>query len=142
MLQDRRLTAPVSSSPPLLVDRLATAPLDREYPAQPVRGGTILAIDNNPDDCDLLARQLKQQGYVVATATNAAQALRLLNAIPFDLIAIDVLMPGSDGLDLLQQLKQNRKLKYIPAIAISTPETIDVALRCIELGAEDYLHKP
>jgi PleD family two-component response regulator len=153
MLQDRPLTAPASSSPQVLVDRPATAslmqstpttldPIERGSRSQPVRGGTILAIDNNPIDCDLLAQQLKRQGYVVATATNASQALRLLNAIPFDLIAIDVLMPGIDGLELLQQLKQDQKLKHIPAIAISALETSDVALRCLELGAEDYLHKP
>jgi DNA-binding response OmpR family regulator len=150
MIQDRPLTAPVSSLPQLSVD-LSTAgsqipsplaALDRKSPAPSVRGGTILAIDANQDDCDLLARELKHQGYVVATATNASQALRLLNAIPFDAIAIDVLMPGTAGLDLLRQLKQDEKLKHIPAIAISALETIDLAVRCIELGAEDYLHKP
>ncbi len=153
MLQDRPLTAPASSSPQVLVDRPATASLMRSTPptldsiergslSQPVRGGTILTIDNNPIDCDLLARQLKRQGYVVATATNASQALRLLNAIPFDLIVFDASVPGIDGLELLRQLKQDEKLKHIPAIAISSGAEIDVAVRCIELGAEDYVHKP
>ncbi len=153
MLQDRPLTAPASSSPQVLVDRPATASLMRSTPptldpiergsrSQPVRGGTILAIDNNPIDCDLLARQLKRQGYVVATATNASQALRLLNAIPFDLIVFDASVPGIDGLELLGQLQQDEKLKHIPAIAICALEEIDVAVRCIELGAEDYVHKP
>ena len=154
MLQDRPLTAPASSSSPqVLVDRPATASLMRSVPptldpiergslSQPVRGGTILAIDHNSIDCDLLARQLKRQGYVVATATNASQALRLLNAIPFDLIVFDASVPGIDGLELLRQLKQDEKLKQIPAIAICALEEIDVAIRCIELGAEDYVHKP
>jgi DNA-binding response OmpR family regulator len=150
MIQDRPLTAPLSSSPQPLVDRAAMASrmqnapttFDRKSPAPSARGGTILAIDANPDDCDLLARELKQQGYVVATATSASQALRLLNSIPFDAIAIDVLMPGTDGLDLCRQIEQDRKLKHIPTIAISALETIDLALKCIELGAEDYLHKP
>jgi CheY-like chemotaxis protein len=149
MIQDRPVTASVSNSTQPLGDRAAMASwmqkaptFDWKSPAQPVRGGTIVAIDTNPDDCDLLARELKHQGYVVATATNASQALRLLNSIPFDAIAIDVLMPGTDGLDLLRQLKQDEKLKHIPAIAISTLETIDLALKCIEFGAEDYLPKP
>ena len=106
-------------------------------------GGTILAIDDNPTNCDLLARQLKRQGYLVTTATNATQALRLLKAIPFDLILIDVIMPGIDGLELLRQLKQDDRFKHIPAIAISALDAIDGAVRCIELGAEDYyLQKP
>lgn len=150
MIQDRPLTAPVSSSRQPSVDRLAITSLmqnasttfDLQSSVPSVRGGTILAIDTNPEDCDLLARELKQQGYVVATATNASQALRLLKAIPFDAIAIDVLMPGTDGLGLLPQLKQDAKLKHIPTIAISTLEMSDIAIKCIELGAEDYLHKP
>jgi PleD family two-component response regulator len=153
MLQDRPLTASASSSPQVLVDCPATASLMRSTPttvdpsergsrSQPVRGGTILAIDDNPIEGDLLARQLKQQGYVVATATNASQALRLLNAIPFDLIVFEAILPGIDGLELLRQLKQDEKLKHIPAIAISALEASDVAVRCIELGAEDYVHKP
>ena len=150
--QLQTLTAP-ESAPQLAIEHSATANLMRNATntlaslaqgslAPPIRGGTILAIDDNPTNCDLLARQLKRQGYLVTTATNANQALRLLKAIPFDLILIDVIMPGIDGLELLRQLKQDESFKHIPAIAISALDTIEGAVRCIELGAEDYLQKP
>jgi MinD-like ATPase involved in chromosome partitioning or flagellar assembly/CheY-like chemotaxis protein len=150
--QLQTLTAP-ESAPQLAIEHSATANLMRNATntlaslaqgssAPTIRGGTILAIDDNPTNCDLLARQLKRQGYLVTTATNASQALRLLKAIPFDLILIDVIMPGIDGLELLRQLKQDDNFKHIPAIAISALDTIEGAVRCIELGAEDYLQKP
>jgi MinD-like ATPase involved in chromosome partitioning or flagellar assembly/CheY-like chemotaxis protein len=151
--QLQTLTAPDSIVSWGTIEHSATANLVRSAnhtlealaqgsPTQPIRGGTILAIDDNPSNCDLLARQLKRQGYLVTTATNAHQALRLLKAIPFDLILIDVIMPGIDGLELLRQLKQDESFKHIPAIAISALDAIDGAVRCIELGAEDYLQKP
>ncbi len=150
--QLQTLTAP-ESAPQLAIEHSATANLMRNATntlaslaqgssAPPIRGGTILAIDDNPTNCDLLARQLKRQGYLVTTATNANQALRLLKAIPFDLILLDVIMPGIDGLELLRQLKQDESFKHIPAIAISALDPIEGAVRCIELGAEDYLQKP
>lgn len=150
--QLQTLTAP-ESAPQLTIEHSATANLIQNATntlaslaqgssSPQIRGGTILAIDDNPTNCDLLARQLKRQGYLVTTATNANQALRLLKAIPFDLILIDVIMPGIDGLELLRQLKQDESFKHIPAIAISALDTIEGAVRCIELGAEDYLQKP
>ncbi len=109
---------------------------------QQFSGGMILVIDDNPTNCDLLARRLKQQAYGVTTATNAQQALRLLQAISYDLILLDVIMPGVSGLSLLQQLKQHKSWRHIPVIMISALDEMAGAVKCIELGAEDYLHKP
>jgi len=64
----------------------------------------------------LLARQLKRYGYTVTTATSTQQALRLLKAMPCDLILLDVIMPGMNGLELLEQLKQHKIWRYIPVI--------------------------
>ena len=106
------------------------------------RNGTIMVIDDNLANCDLLARRLQKQGHSVTTATNAQQALRLLQAIPYDLILLDVIMPGMNGLELLKHLKGHRIWRYIPVIMISALDELDGAVKCIELGAEDYLHKP
>ncbi|GAP94294.1 response regulator [Leptolyngbya sp. NIES-2104] len=106
------------------------------------QNGLILVIDDNMTNCDLLARQLRRHAYKVTTATNAKQALRLLKAIPYDLILLDVVMPGLSGLELLQHLKQHETWRHIPVIMISALDEIEGAVRCIELGAEDYLHKP
>ena len=116
--------------------------LRQESPEKPSQGGMILVVDDNPTNCDLLARQLKQQAYTVTTTTSAQQALRLLQAIPYDLILLDVIMPGVSGLELLQQLKRHEVWRYIPVMMISALDEIEGAVKCIELGAEDYLHKP
>jgi MinD-like ATPase involved in chromosome partitioning or flagellar assembly/DNA-binding response OmpR family regulator len=151
--QLQTLTTPDVQPPQLLFEHPATATLfesatttlntlSQRSSAQQMPGGMILVVDDNPTNCDLLSRQLQRQGHTVTTATNASQALRLLKAVTFDLILLDVIMPGVSGLELLQQIKQHDRLKHIPAIAISALDTIDSAVKCIELGAEDYLPKP
>ncbi len=116
--------------------------LTQESPEKQSQGGMILVIDDNPTNCDLLSRQLKRQAHTVTIATNAQQALRLLKAVPYDLILLDVIMPGMNGIELLQQLKRHDDWRHIPVIMISALDEIDGAVKCIELGAEDYLHKP
>ena len=103
--------------------------LKQKSPEKPLKGGTILVIDDNLTNCDLLARQLKQQTYTVTTATNAQQALRLLQAIPYDLILLDVVMPGVSGLELLQQLKRHDSWRHIPVIMISALDEIEGAVK-------------
>jgi MinD-like ATPase involved in chromosome partitioning or flagellar assembly/DNA-binding response OmpR family regulator len=116
--------------------------LSQESPEKLPQGGMILVVDDSPTNCDLLSRQLKRQGYTVTIATNAQQALRLLKAIPYDLVLLDVIMPGMNGIELLEQLKRHDHWRHIPVIMISALNEIDGAVKCIELGAEDYLHKP
>ena len=143
------LTTQAGTPSPLLLEspivQSATSTLEtlsQESAEKPSQGGMILVVDDNPTNCDLLSRQLKRQGYTVTTATNAQQALRLLKAIPYDLILLDVIMPGMNGVELLQQLKRHDDWRHIPVIMISALDEIEGAVRCIELGAEDYLHKP
>jgi MinD-like ATPase involved in chromosome partitioning or flagellar assembly/DNA-binding response OmpR family regulator len=127
-----------------IVQRAATTleTLSQEPPEKLSQGGMILVVDDNPTNCDLLSRQLKRQGHTVTIATNAQQALRLLKAVSYDLILLDVIMPGMNGIELLQQLKSHDDWRHIPVIMISALDEIDGAVRCIELGAEDYLQKP
>ncbi len=114
--------------------------ISRESPEKQTQGGMILAIDDT--NSELLARQLKRHGYSVTTATSAQQGLRLLKAMPCDLILLDVIMPGMNGLELLEQLKHHETWRHIPVIMLSALDEIDGAVKCIELGAEDYLQKP
>ncbi len=114
--------------------------LSQETPEKQTQGGMILAIDDT--NSELLARQLKRHGYRVTTATSAQQGLRLLKAMPCDLILLDVIMPGMNGLELLEQLKQHETWRHIPVIMLSALGETDGAVKCIELGAEDYLQKP
>lgn len=115
--------------------------LHRESSEKQIQDGMILVIDDsNPD---LLARKLERQGYrMVTTANSAQQALEQLQATPYDLILLDVIMPDMNGLELLEQLKQHGTWRHIPVIMISALEEVEGAVKCIELGAEDYLQKP
>ena len=69
-------------------------------------------------------------------------ALDLLRREPFDLLLLDIEMPEMDGFQVLEQLKADPQLRDLPVIVTSVVEGLDSVVRCIELGAEDYLHKP
>ncbi len=106
------------------------------------RGARLLVVDDNKVNRLLLARTLELQGHGVTLAQNGRVALELLRRDPFDLLLLDIEMPEMDGLQVLEQLKADRQLRDLPVIVTSVIEGIDSVVRCIELGAEDYLHKP
>jgi len=108
--------------------------------ANPV--GYVLIVDDNEDNRDLLARRLKQQAHRYAMAANGREALERLRAEPFDLVLLDVMMPEMNGYETLEQIKADSVLRNVPVIMISAVDQIDSVIRCIELGAEDYLPKP
>jgi two-component system sensor histidine kinase/response regulator len=104
--------------------------------------GFLLVVDDNKANRDVLSRRLERQGHAVATAENGRQALEMLRAEAFDLVLLDIMMPEMDGYEVLQRLKTNETLRHIPVIMISALSEFDSVLRCIEMGAEDYLPKP
>jgi signal transduction histidine kinase len=101
----------------------------------------ILVIDDDPTTCLHIARHLQKQGYDIAIAGNGCQGLEMAHSQP-DLIILDILMPEMDGYQTLECLKANEQLKHIPVIMISAIDDLDGVVRCIQLGAEDYLLKP
>jgi sigma-B regulation protein RsbU (phosphoserine phosphatase) len=107
----------------------------------PLAPQTILAVDDTPTNISLLAGLLGEQ-YKVKAATNGAKALELAAANPPDLILLDIMMPGLSGYDVLERLRADVRLRHIPVIMISAVDEIESVIRCIELGAEDYLPKP
>jgi DNA-binding response OmpR family regulator len=102
----------------------------------------VLVVDDNEMNRDMLARRLQRQNCEVVTAENGQLALELVGMRSFDLILLDVMMPGMSGYDVLERLKSDPHLKHIPVIMISAVDDIDSVVRCIEMGAEDYLFKP
>ena len=104
--------------------------------------GFLLVVDDIEANRDMLSRRLERQGYAVATAENGRRALEMLRAETFDLVLLDVMMPEMDGYEVLQRLKADEALRNIPVIMISALSEVDSAVRCIEMGAEDYLLKP
>jgi class 3 adenylate cyclase len=90
----------------------------------------------------LLGRGLEQQGHTVAFAQHGREALDLLRQQHFDLLLLDVLMPEVDGYQVLAELKLDPHLRDIPVIMTSALDELDSVVRCVEMGAEDYLTKP
>lgn len=104
---------------------------------------SLLVVDDNEDNRYTLTRRLTREGYTnLTTATNGREALDLLQAKPFDLILLDIMMPDMNGYEVLERMKAGAELRDIPVIMISALNELDSVVRCIELGAEDYLPKP
>src|SRR5450755_2620336 len=102
----------------------------------------LLVVDDNKVNRLLLTRSLELQGHTVASAENGRVALEMLRREVFDLLLLDMEMPEMDGFQVLEQLVNDRKLRDLPVIVTSSLEGIANVVRCIELGAEDYLAKP
>ena len=106
-------------------------------------GPALLVVDDNEDNRYTLTRRLTREGYGnLTTATTGREALDLLQSKPFDLVLLDIMMPDMNGYEVLERMKAGGQLRDIPVIMISALSEIDSVIRCIELGAEDYLPKP
>ena len=102
----------------------------------------ILAVDDHQSNLDLLSRRLARDGHAVTTAGDGKSALDLVAAKTFDLILLDLLMPGISGYEVLCRLKADPRHRDIPVIVISALDEISSVVRCIEAGADDYMPKP
>jgi len=152
---DVNAPAPVVSTK-LLASDLAPAPLNREdgeshvikpLPVPSVGGprvvaGHLLVVDDNEMNRDMLSRRLEREGYTVSVAENGRQALDLVRVQRFDLVLLDIMMPELDGFAVLERMKADDLFRHIPVIMISALDELGSVVRCIEIGAEDYLPKP
>jgi class 3 adenylate cyclase len=103
----------------------------------------ILIVDDVDDNVYTLERRLKQfTDAENVSAANGRIALEKLRAGPFDLVLLDVQMPEMDGMAVLEQMKADMSLRHIPVIMVSALSDHETVLRCIKLGAEDYVQKP
>lgn len=103
----------------------------------------LLVVDDNEDNRYTLTRRLAREGYAnLVTAHDGRQALEVLRSRHVDLVLLDIAMPELNGYQVLGQMKDDLTLRDIPVIMISAVDELDSVIRCIELGAEDYLAKP
>jgi serine phosphatase RsbU (regulator of sigma subunit) len=107
-----------------------------------VETGRILVVDDVEMNRDLLARRLQQQGHTVSVAENGRRALEMLRSGEFDIVLLDIMMPGMDGYQVLAEMMGDSDLKHVPVIMISAVTEMDSVVKCIEMGATDYLPKP
>ena len=103
---------------------------------------SILVVDDDPLNRKLLVRLLEQEGHRVETAANGREALERVPEEPPDVVLLDIVMPELDGISVLERLKADPDLQHLPVIMISAVDELESVVRCVEIGAEDYLSKP
>jgi two-component system, OmpR family, copper resistance phosphate regulon response regulator CusR len=109
-------------------------------PASVSPAATILLIDDEPRILSFVARGLRADGYAVETASDGPAGLAMALSTSYDLVVLDLLLPGIDGTSVLERILQRKPAqKVIVLSALASPAT---KVRCLQLGAEDYLAKP
>lgn len=107
-----------------------------------MKPGKLLTVDDSAFNRFVLTHLLRGMGHEVEGAENGTRALELLQSGEFDLVLLDLNMPGMDGHSVLDRLRSEQQLRDLPVIVVTALEEVSVAARCIEAGAEDYLTKP
>jgi adenylate cyclase len=105
-------------------------------------GSVVLVVDDDRANRLTLTALLEGEGYAVRAVADGEEALAALAADPYDAVLLDLLMPGVGGMDVLADLKADGRLWRIPVLVISAVEDTASIVRCLELGAEDYVSKP
>jgi len=101
----------------------------------------ILVVDDISDNLLLLQTVLESEGYEVDTADNGSEALTKVEAAPPDLILMDVMMPGMNGYEVTQEIRQNRNVPFIPILMVSAHVNAD-DVQGLAAGANDFIRKP
>ena len=105
-------------------------------------GGRVLVVDDGAMNRRVLTLALEREGHHVEEAHDGREALELLAHRPFDVVLLDLIMPEMDGYATLEAIKADDALRHLPVIVISGVDELDSVVRCIEMGATDYLSKP
>ena len=111
---------------------------------RPVQDGSgqLLIVDDNEASRDVLRRQVERLGYTAIQAASGGEALEMLRTRKFDAVLLDLMMPGMNGMQVLESIQADDVLRAVPVVVLSALDQIEGASRCIEMGAEDYLFKP
>jgi DNA-binding response OmpR family regulator len=103
---------------------------------------SVLVVDDNVLNRDLLEHRLGQEGYQVAVAEGGEQALMLIESQPFDLVMLDYMMPGMNGLEVLKTVRETYSAETLPVIMVTAIDDLDDEESALALGANDYVTKP
>jgi len=102
----------------------------------------VLVVDDTEMNRDMLCALLQADGHKTAVAENGKLGLHALETDSYDLVLLDVMMPEMNGYEVLEAMKSNPRFRSIPVVVLSALDEVGSVVRCIELGAEDYLPKP
>ncbi len=115
-------------------------PCRRAAPA--TAAGRILVVDDNAVNRNMLCRRLARQGYHTEEAANGEEALDRIATERFDVVLLDIMMPVMDGFEVLARVRADRHMRTVPVVVISAVNEMEIVVRAIQMGAEDYLFKP
>ncbi len=104
--------------------------------------GRVLIVDDENLNREILCRRLVREGYTPVGVASGKSALERLAQERFDIVLLDIMMPGMGGIEVLQAIKDDPSLRHLPVLMLSALTDVDRVARCVELGAEDYLPKP
>jgi class 3 adenylate cyclase/CheY-like chemotaxis protein len=121
---------------------LVSVPANAFAPDAPIHEGAVLVVDDLEENRELLSRRLSRLGYSVHVLPNGEEVFPFIDKNPVDLILLDILMPGLDGFEVLRRLKDDPLKRHIPVVMLSSEDQTDTVVRCIKLGADDFLPKP
>jgi adenylate cyclase len=107
-----------------------------------IEQASILVAEDDAVARATLTRALEQEGHRVTIATDGRRALELLATEAFDAVLLDIVMPEVDGFEVLARMKADPRFRHLPVIVITSIDDVTSAIRCIEMGADDYLTKP
>ncbi|WP_306591178.1 hybrid sensor histidine kinase/response regulator [Geothrix sp. 21YS21S-4] len=102
----------------------------------------LLVVDDAESNLEVMTRILEREGHQVVTASGGAEGLAKLRDGDYDMVLLDVMMPGVDGIQVMQAIRDDERLKRIPVVMLSALHEQDTIVKCIQLGAQDYLPKP
>ena len=104
--------------------------------------GRILIVDDDPNTLEILRRWLAREGYSTVSADNGLACLESLGKSPVDVILLDVMMPGMDGLQVCERIRENATWRSIPVVLLTAKDDIETRSRGMQLGVSEYLTKP
>jgi len=110
--------------------------------SKPKRVARILVVDDEKVNLYVVTKRLAREGYEVYSATNGQDAIHLIEEKQPDLILLDIMMPGMDGLEVLERIRDVRESRFLPVIMISAKDMVKDKVNALARGADDYLSKP
>ena len=102
----------------------------------------MLVVDDNEMNRDLLLRRLDSMGFSLYSAADGEEALAMLESHHIDLVLLDIMMPVMDGYEVLAAMQQDPEMSKVPVVMITALDDVESAVRCIDMGAVDYVTKP
>jgi eukaryotic-like serine/threonine-protein kinase len=105
-------------------------------------GPRLLVVDDNDDNRDMLARRLRRRGYQVDTARSGAEALDAIDESRYELVLLDVMMPGVNGLEVLQYIRKRYSKAQLPVLMATARSDSEDVVEALRFGANDYVIKP